>query len=147
MLTAQHPFLVQMAERGPAILQALVRSSKDAVKKIDLDSLERKLAPLATPAVLPEADEASVSTVLSPTVDISEELTPAPTPQPKPPVEVIQAAEPAAPLRARLDTIKLSAQVAREQLDAYGGESALLRDQVQGRVSGVFKSIIIWFCF
>lgn len=33
-------------------------------------------------------------------------------------------------LSSRLDTIKLSAQVAREQIDAHGGESVLLRQQM-----------------
>ena len=49
------------------------------------------------------------------------------------PATPLRPAAKAPPAMGRLDTIKLSAQVAREQLDAHGGESALLRQQVGER--------------
>ena len=154
-----------MDTRAPTILRELIQRSKDAVKKIDMAALERKLnTPMRNPSQLADIEETPVATPIEPQSpgtrlslepenklqlqgnneetaqdlgaqaqglhNISSHLSSVSSPSPS----INAVAESPQPSKAvimgRLDTIKLSAQVAREQLDAHGGESALLRQQV-----------------
>jgi hypothetical protein len=144
-----------MASKAPAILLNLVRRSKAAVKKIDYETLEQQIAETPKKLTNIEEDAASLASSSAAPTPAPGRETPVPAPTPGVTTEVGQetpttevgaaaaataAAAAAARAAPRLDTIKLSAQVAREQIDAHGGESVLLRQQVLRDTSWVLIS-------
>lgn len=140
-----HAFVKNMAARGPGILRSLVQRSKDAVKKIDLDTLEKQLQ--ATPIRQLSVQETPAEAAASGRVAVAVAATAGEGAEPDAEAEadggagdaqglISMPSTPAPALQpgqmmGRLDTMKLTAQVAREQLENHGqGESAALRQQM-----------------